>query len=96
MIILHGITVDELLQKIELIIEKKIAEKIKVEKTVHNMTRKEVATFFKVSIVTVHNWTKEGLLPSYRMGSRVYYRSDEVEEALTRIKKYKRSSYFFN
>jgi hypothetical protein len=96
MIILQGISVEELLQKIELIVEKKIEEKIKIEKPAHLMSRKEVAAFFKVSIVTVHNWTKEGILPSHRVGSRIFYKSNEIEEVVTRIKKYKRSSYFFN
>jgi excisionase family DNA binding protein len=93
MIILQGLTVEEFFSRIETIIEKKLEEKIKIEKAVHLMSRKEVAVYFKVSIVTIHNWTKEGILPSHRVGSRIFYKSNEIEEVVTKIKKYKRGSY---
>lgn len=90
MIILQGITVEDLLQRIEAIVEKKIEEKIKVEKPVQMMTRKEVAAYFKVSVVTVYTWTKEGLLPSYRIGRKVFYRSNEIEDAAKGFRKFRR------
>jgi len=96
MIILQGITVEEFFKRVEEIVERKINEKIKAEKPVHLMSRKEVAAFFKVSTVTILNWTKEGILPSHRVGSKVYYKSNEIEEVVTKIKKYKRGSYLYS
>lgn len=48
------------------------------------ITRREVATLFKISLVTVHDWTRKGLLQAYKIGNRVYYKRAEVEAALTK------------
>lgn len=49
------------------------------------MSRKEVADFFKINIVTLHNWTKKGKLKSYGIGHRVYYKRSEIEKALVKL-----------
>ena len=49
-------------------------------------TRKEVADMFGVSTVTVSEWTKKGLLKSYKLGNRVYYKRAEVDQAVTEIR----------
>jgi hypothetical protein len=46
------------------------------------LTRKDVKDMFQIDMSTVHNWTKAGKLRAYQIGSRVYYRRDEVEQAL--------------
>ena len=51
------------------------------------LTRKEVAEMLKISLVTLNEWTKKGVLTSYRIGNRVRYKSHEVEESLKRITK---------
>jgi excisionase family DNA binding protein len=84
LIILQGITTEELLKQIESIIDRKISEAITAppQKRSEYLTRKEVSQKLKISLPTLHDWTKLGLLKSYKMGSRVYYRSDEVEHAV--------------
>lgn len=47
------------------------------------LSRKEVAATFGVTLPTVHDWTKKGLLKSYRMGNRILYKRHEVEAAIT-------------
>ena len=49
-------------------------------------SRKDVAEMLGVSLVTVSEWTKKGLLKSYKIGNRVYYKRNEVENSLTEIK----------
>ena len=49
------------------------------------LTRFDVAAMFKISLVTVHNWTQAGVIRAYRLGSRVYFRRSEIETALTEI-----------
>jgi excisionase family DNA binding protein len=51
------------------------------------LTRNEVAEMLKVDISTVHNWVKKGKLISYSIGSRVYFKRDEVEQSLIELKK---------
>ena len=46
------------------------------------ITRRQVAEFFKITLVTVHDWTKKGILTAYKIANRVYYKRVEVERAL--------------
>ncbi|MDO5665137.1 MAG: helix-turn-helix domain-containing protein [Bacteroidia bacterium] len=46
------------------------------------ITRKEVARLFRVSVVTVHDWTNKGILTAYKIGNKVFYKRPEVENAL--------------
>ncbi len=46
------------------------------------ITRKEVARIFRVSVVTVHDWTNKGILTAYKIGNKVFYKHHEVEKAL--------------
>lgn len=48
------------------------------------ITRREVAQLFKISLVTVHDWTKKGILQAYKIGKRVYFKPSEVEKALVK------------
>lgn len=50
------------------------------------LSRKDVAKLFKCDLSTVHNWTKKGLLVSYSMGARVYYKRTQVENAIVQLK----------
>lgn len=86
MIILEGVTIEEFFNRIEKIIEKKIDEKIKIEKKepFTYLTRKEVAKMLRITLPTLHDWTKLGYLPSYRIGTRVLYKSTEVEKIIER------------
>lgn len=55
-----------------------------LETTPGYITRREVAKLFKITLVTVHDWTRKGLLQAYKIGNRVYYKRAEVEGALTK------------
>lgn len=46
------------------------------------MTRTEAAAFLSISLVTLRNWTTQGLFPSYRLGGRIYYKQQEIITAL--------------
>ncbi len=51
------------------------------------LTRKETAGALKVDLSTIWRWTNEGILQSYGISNKVYYKRKEVEEALTLLKK---------
>lgn len=42
----------------------------------------EVCQRFGVSKPTIHEWRKRGILIPHKLGSRVYYRLDEIENAM--------------
>jgi hypothetical protein len=46
------------------------------------MTRQDVADFFSVSLVTIHDWNKNGILKPYKLGGRIYYHYSEILETL--------------
>ncbi len=47
------------------------------------LTRHEVAEMFKVDLSTIHNWCKKGKLKPLGIGSRVYFKREDVEQSLT-------------
>lgn len=50
------------------------------------LTRNDVSQMLSVDLSTVHNYTKRGLLQPYSIGSRVYYKRSEIEQAFIKIK----------
>jgi len=93
---ISGINLNELLLRIEQIIEKKLenvasSAQIKIQSVF--LSRKEVTELLKVSLPTLHEWTKAGWLQSYKIGNRVLYKPEEVENALTKVQslKFKRN-----
>jgi len=54
------------------------------------LSKKEVADKFNVTTETVHQWTKKGRIPAYRIEGRVFYKLSEIEESMTKIGKYKK------
>ena len=49
------------------------------------MTRDEVSEYLKVSLTTIWIWSKKGILNSYRIGNKVYYKKIEIENTLVKI-----------
>ncbi|HZG23387.1 MAG TPA: helix-turn-helix domain-containing protein [Chitinophagaceae bacterium] len=92
MIILQGLTVEELLEKLSVLIDKKIQEREKQHKPAAwtYMSRKEVAAHLKISQPTLHDLTKLGWLTAYKIGTRVLYKSNEVDKTILerKFKKY--------
>ncbi|WP_340153440.1 helix-turn-helix domain-containing protein [uncultured Marivirga sp.] len=46
------------------------------------LSRQETASLLKISLVTLSEWTKTGILQSYQVGGRVYYKKSEVIQTL--------------
>jgi len=81
---LQGISVDELLQRLDKLIDEKLVKKCQDQFTISDdyITRKEVAKLLRISLPTLHDWTKTSVLPSYKMQSRVLYKRSEVEKII--------------
>jgi len=50
------------------------------------LTRKEAAKLLKINLSTIWSWTNKGILKSYAIGNRIYYKRHEILQALTEIK----------
>jgi len=46
------------------------------------LTRKETADRLKISLPTLHLWTRTGTVQGYRISGRVLYKSAEIESSL--------------
>jgi hypothetical protein len=76
---------DAILSGVRVEIEK-LKKEFRPKEPPEYLTRQDVKDMFKVDMGTVHNWTKAGKLRAYQIGSRVYYRRDEVEAAVQPLK----------
>jgi len=89
-IILHSTPIPELRAMIGEVIEEKLSNFRQPSETppgTHKdyISRKEVCDLLQISTATLFYWTKDGTLKGYRIGSRVLYKTAEVEAALTEI-----------
>ncbi len=64
---------------------KDIKENFQPKESVELLTREETAKFLKVSLTTLWQWSKKGILPNYGIGNRVYYKRSEIESNLLRL-----------
>jgi excisionase family DNA binding protein len=55
------------------------------------MTRAETAKMLNITLCTLHDWTKRGIIQGARIGTRVRYRLADVENALQDIEHVKYS-----
>ncbi len=46
------------------------------------ITRQEAAELIGVSLVTIHNWTKEGVINAHKIGTRIRFKRSEIEDIL--------------
>lgn len=97
-VIFTNISIEELEDKLSFIVEDKInslllnAPQQDSEAQIGYATRKEVAERLRISLPTLNNLTKQGVLKAYRINRRVLYKWEEVENALTKVEanRYKR------
>lgn len=47
------------------------------------ITRTEAAQMLGVTLPTIYDWTKKGIISAYRIGNRVRYKHAEIMEAVT-------------
>lgn len=97
-ILLNGISFDQLQESIKTIVSAEIKNAVN-ELTVSQkdtatelITRRETAAILGVSLPTLHEWTKKGILPAKRIGSRIRYERSAVYQALKSVEplKYRR------
>ena len=97
-ILLNGISFDQLQESIKTIVSAELKNAVselttKREIEPELITRKETAEILGVSLPTLHEWTKKGVLPAKRIGSRIRYERTAVYDALKSVEpiKYRRA-----
>ena len=93
-ILFSGITIEQLIEKIGELLDKKLLIKSNnsLESKRELLSRIQAAAVLKITLPTLHEWTKSGWLRSYKKGRRVYYKLEEVMEDLksTSVNKHKK------
>ncbi|MHB1107769.1 MAG: helix-turn-helix domain-containing protein [Lutibacter sp.] len=87
-IILQGITIDELLEKLKdqnIIFIKSILEEHFKKQDDTLLTRQETADYLKINLSTLWQWQKKGKLPAYSIGNRIYFRKSLIDQSLLKI-----------
>lgn len=87
---LHGITPEELKAEILAGVGKQLLEfsrNFTPKEPTLWITRKEASELIGVSLVTIHNWTKEGIIQAYKIGNRVRFKRSEIENILLQSNK---------
>ena len=90
-IILQGLSVSDLRNLIsEVIREQGLSNPMQPVCTgADYLTRQEVAKILQISLPTLHDYTKRGFIPAYRIGNKVRYIRSEVDASLGIIKSLK-------
>ena len=65
---------------------KRLSKHLQPKEPTKYLSRKEVAEMLGVTLVTISDWTKKGILQSYKIGNRVFYKRHEIETSLIKVK----------
>jgi excisionase family DNA binding protein len=87
-IFLEGLTSNELTTLIKDSVKEEFQNVLKEqkenlsEKTNKLLTRKETCKLLGVSLPTLHDWCLKGIIPSYRINTRIRFKSEDIEAIL--------------
>ena len=85
---LFEITPEELVARV--VNELKQYQQLATPQTISNseeyLTVKDVANLFHISIATVNNWKREGILVAHQIGGKIFFKRTEIENSLIELK----------
>ncbi|HOB83104.1 MAG TPA: helix-turn-helix domain-containing protein [Bacteroidales bacterium] len=86
-------TIEEKLNQIERLILRLTEDKSGEKKIINYLSRQEAANLLKISLPTLNEYTRTGIIKGSRVGSRVLYLEEDIINAVKEIPvlKYKRS-----
>ena len=97
-ILLNGISFEQLQNSIQTIVSNEVQRAVELltppaDTTPELLTRKQTAQILGISLVTLNEWTKNGIIPAKRIGGSVRYEKQPVYDSLKDIKtlKYRRA-----
>jgi excisionase family DNA binding protein len=80
------ITIPEFKNIISELIRDELKNLNRVESSVNEyLTRKQVANLLSISLPTLHSYTRLGLIPAKRIGTRILYCETDLKNALQDI-----------
>lgn len=64
---------------------KDFMQSIKSKQTLDYVTSKEAANILKVTLPTLYDWRKKGIITAYRIGNKIRFIRKELEQSLIKI-----------
>lgn len=92
-ILLNGINLSDIKKVLREVLEEKsndFAKPVKSEDQEY-LSRKDVAKLLKISLTTLNDWSKQGIVQAYRIGNRVLYKKIEIEDSVSKTQNLKYS-----
>ena len=83
--ILQNVSLDELKELIAEAVKDQVKHLKPPQKDPELITRAEVARILGISLPTLNDWTKRGVIPALKIGSRVRYKKADVYAALEKV-----------
>ncbi|WP_029035172.1 helix-turn-helix domain-containing protein [Salinimicrobium terrae] len=85
----HGISPEELREDLRREIKQDLREELQAfsklfapKEPTEWITRQEAAALIGVSLVSIHNWTKVGVIQAHKIGTRIRFKRSEIENIL--------------
>lgn len=90
-ILIQGATISDLESMMSRLLDKKLVNistpKVDESPKDRLYKRKAAAEKLQISLVTLDNWTKLGVINARKIGSRVYYTDSDINNALRKVSK---------
>lgn len=88
-ILFSPVSLDQLKAGFSEIIKKELETYFPLSNTINKqpefLTRKKAAAFLGISLPTLGEWVKAGIIPGHRISSRVRFKKSELEASLIQI-----------
>ncbi|MBL4746867.1 MAG: helix-turn-helix domain-containing protein [Flavobacteriaceae bacterium] len=85
-IVLNNFELSDIKKVVEEVLQKQLKGLLTPKKEeLKLLTRKDTAKLLCISLPTLHDWTKTGIVKAHRIGNRVLFKQDEVWQALSLI-----------
>jgi len=85
-IVLNNFELSDIKKVVEEVLQKQLNGLLTPKKEeLKLLTRKDTAKLLCISLPTLHDWTKTGIVKAHRIGNRVLFKQDEVYQALSLI-----------
>jgi excisionase family DNA binding protein len=88
-IILQNLTPEQLKETFREVVREELANHQSGKSEIRYLTRKEVSKLLKISLPTLNEYTKKGVIKGSRVGSRILYSETELEQAVKDIPTFK-------
>lgn len=81
-----GITPNDLITELKNSLIPELTEQLSAQfqpkQPTEYLTRSEVCKLLKIDLSTLHRWRRDGIVPSYGIANRIFFKRSEVEHLI--------------